>query len=78
MQSAEPSYIANRELDRQLFGQHPYSRTPTGELADVDALTLDDLRQWWQQFVRPDMAVLILAGDIDQPRAMEAGSAGLR
>ena len=71
MQSAEPSYIAGRELDRQLYGQHPYSRTSTGELADVDALTLNDLRQWWQQFVRPDMAVLILSGDIDQSRGLK-------
>lgn len=71
VQSAEPSYVAQRELDRQLFGQHPYSRTATGELADVDALQLSDLQQWWQQYVRPDMAVLYLAGDIDQPRAME-------
>ena len=72
VQSAEPTYIANRELDRQLFGQHPYSRTSTGELQDVDALAMADLRTWWQQFVRPDMAVLILAGDVDQPRTMEA------
>jgi zinc protease len=71
IQSQEPSYLASRELDRRLYGDHPYSRTATGELADLDALTVEDLKQWWQRCMRPDMAVLIFSGAVDETAAME-------
>ena len=71
VQSAEPTYQANRQLRRSLYGEHPYSRTATGEIEDVNALVVDDLKQWWAGFARPDMAVLIFAGDIDPPRAFD-------
>lgn len=68
--SAEPDYIADKEFRRRLFGPHPYSRTPKGEITDVQALKADDLENWWRTFARPDMAVLIFAGDIEQERAV--------
>lgn len=72
---AEPSYVADRELRRVLFGSHPYARTAIGETSDVDAVVVDDLKSWWRQFARPDMAVLIFAGDIDEKRAVELAQA---
>ena len=36
--SREPAYVARRELRRKLYGEHPYARTSTGEVADVEAL----------------------------------------
>jgi zinc protease len=65
----EPSYIADRELRKRLYGEHPYARTEAGEIADVNALSVDDVRDWWQRFARPDQATLIFAGDIDPARA---------
>jgi zinc protease len=67
----EPSYLADRELRRRLYGDHPYARTQTGELADVDALEIEDLRAWWQQNARPDVATLIFAGDVDIEHARQ-------
>jgi zinc protease len=66
-----PSYLANREFQRQVYGTHPYSRTSTGEPADIDRLTVGDLRQWYRQFARPDMAVLIFAGDVEPEAALK-------
>lgn len=73
--TAEPSYIASRELRRRLYGRHPYARTATGEIEDVDALQVADARQWWQRFARPDMAALIFAGDITRERAQRLAEA---
>jgi zinc protease len=70
--SAEPEYVAERELRRRLYGEHPYSRTAVGEVEDVNALVVDDLKQWWSKFVEPNMAVLIFAGDIDKKQAFES------
>ena len=69
--SQEPSYLAARQFRRALYGEHFYSRTATGEIQDVNALNIDDLKQWWKRFSRPDMAVLIFAGDIRKDKAFE-------
>lgn len=62
--TAEPSYVADREFRKQLFGTHPYARTPSGETSDVQALDVEALRQWWHKFIRPDAGVLIFSGDV--------------
>ncbi len=64
IQAKTPEYAADRELRQRLFGTHPYSRTPTGEPGDVQALKVDDLKKWWTTFVRPDTSVLYIAGDV--------------
>jgi zinc protease len=69
--SEEPEYVADRELRRRLYGEHPYSRTAVGEVEDVNALVVSDLKQRWNEFVRPDAAVLIFAGDINKKKAFE-------
>ncbi|HEV2949698.1 MAG TPA: pitrilysin family protein [Gemmataceae bacterium] len=69
--SAQPQYKADREMRRQLFGSHPYSRTASGEPEDLDTLKADDLAPWWTTHARPDQATLIFAGDIDADRALE-------
>jgi zinc protease len=69
----EPSYIADREFRRRVYGEHPYARTATGEIEDVRALQADDCGQWWSRFARPDMAVLIFAGDVERDRAVALG-----
>ena len=69
--SNEPSYLAARQFRRALYPDHFYSRTATGEIKDVNALNVDDLKQWWQRLSRPDMAVLIFAGDIRKDQAFE-------
>lgn len=68
--SAEPDYIADRQLRCRLFGAHPYARTPRGEIPDVQALDLEDLHHWWRTFARPDMAALIFSGDVEKKEAV--------
>ncbi len=69
IQSRTPEYAADREFRKQIFGRHPYSRTPAGEPADVRAVTAEDLRQWWRSFVAPETCVLYVAGDISAETA---------
>ncbi|MHC4529776.1 MAG: M16 family metallopeptidase, partial [Planctomycetota bacterium] len=71
VQSARAEYAADKEFRQRLYGEHFYSRTATGETEDVNALAVEDLKQWWGTFARPDMAVLIFAGDIEQQQAFE-------
>lgn len=71
IQANSPDYLADRELRRQMYGDHPYARSASGEIADVEALTIDDIKEWWEIYARPDMGALIFAGDIDVDTAVE-------
>jgi zinc protease len=50
---------------------HPYKWLPIGSMADLDAATLDDVKEWFQTWYGPNNAVLVLAGDIDVETARE-------
>ena len=69
--ASEPSYIADREMRRRLYGEHPYARTVQGEVPEVKALSPADVKAWWSTFARPDLAWLCLSGDITPERAVE-------
>jgi zinc protease len=59
-----PEYLADREFRRRIYGEHPYARTVTGEVADVRGIKIDDLKEWVASNVRPENCTLYLAGDI--------------
>jgi len=77
VQSAEPEYQAQKEFRKRMYGDHPYSRTATGEIEDVQALTVKDLKNWWSTYLRPDLAVLIISGDIEEKEAMKLAEESL-
>jgi zinc protease len=49
---------------------HPYSWTTIGSMTDLDAASLDDVRQWFRHFYGPNNAVLVMAGDITPAEAL--------
>ena len=57
---------------------HPYSWTVIGSMDDLDAATLDDVKDWFQTYYGPANAVLVLAGDIDAEDREGEGRAILR
>ncbi len=77
VQTATPRYLADKEFRKRLYGEHPYARTVTGEPADVQVLQTQDLKRWWDQFVRPDKATLVFAGDIEHAKAVALAEATL-
>ncbi len=57
---------------------HPYHHSTIGSMADLDAASLEDLRQWHRDNYGPNNAVLVLAGDIDVADREDAGAEVLR
>ncbi len=45
---------------------HPYSWSVIGSLEDLQAATLGDVREFYDQFYGPNNATLVIAGDIDK------------
>jgi len=50
---------------------HPYHHTTIGSMNDLNAATLDDVKNWFKSWYGPNNAVLVLAGDIDVATAKE-------
>ena len=48
---------------------HPYRHATIGSMADLDAASLTDVRQWFKDNYAPNNVVLVLAGDIDAATA---------
>ena len=44
---------------------HPYAHSTIGSMADLDAASLDTVKDWFRSHYGPNNAVLVLAGDID-------------
>ncbi|HVF97089.1 MAG TPA: pitrilysin family protein [Flavisolibacter sp.] len=50
---------------------HPYSWTVIGSMEDLNAASLDDVKEWFKTYYGPNNAVIVLAGDIDAQTALE-------
>ena len=50
---------------------HPYSWSVIGSMEDLDAASLDDVKDWFKTYYGPNNAVIALAGDIDLETAKE-------
>jgi predicted Zn-dependent peptidase len=58
-----PGAVADRTFMRLLYGAHPYGHTPMGTEESVATLTVDDVREFHRQRIRPDASTLIAVGD---------------
>lgn len=45
---------------------HPYNWTVIGELEDLQSATLDDVKEFYEQWYGPNNATLVIAGDINK------------
>ncbi|WP_028102992.1 M16 family metallopeptidase [Pseudoduganella violaceinigra] len=50
---------------------HPYSWPVIGYMEDLNAASLDDVKEWYRTYYGPNNAVISLSGDITPERALE-------
>jgi zinc protease len=55
---------------RHAFTVHPYRHTTIGSMADLDAASIDDVRDFYRTYYVPGNATLALVGDFDPAQAM--------
>jgi zinc protease len=66
-QSANPNSIAANQFNKLLYGSdHILSFNALGTSESVAAITLDDLKAYYQAYVRPDLADFHLVGAISE------------
>lgn len=60
----QAGFEAQRQFDAMLYPPgDPALRIPTA--ASIDGLTLDDVKSYQSQYVRPDLTTLVVVGDVD-------------
>jgi zinc protease len=65
--------IASRNFNKLLYGSaHIFSIPVTGTLQTAAAITLDDLKNYYQSFVSPSKAAFHVAGAVDKNRVTAA------
>lgn len=67
LEQTQPAAIAGRMMARELYGAHPYSRRPSP--ASIRALTRGELSEFAATRVRPEGALLVIAGDLTEADA---------
>ncbi|WP_425517145.1 M16 family metallopeptidase [Paracoccus bogoriensis] len=61
---SDPRALFAEELNAVLYDNHPYGRPIIGWRHEIEALTLDDAKAWYEAHYAPDAAILIVAGDV--------------
>ncbi|MFC4722728.1 M16 family metallopeptidase [Geojedonia litorea] len=56
------------EIKKLMFKVHPYKGTTIGEMAHLDAATLEEFQAFNKKYYVPNNAVLVVAGDIDKSK----------
>jgi zinc protease len=68
---ANPNAIAQAEFNKLLYGEnHILSNSNSGTESSVEAITIDDLKTYYTNYVSPTLAKVHIVGDISQNNAL--------
>ncbi len=59
------------ETLKRAYSEHPYQWAPIGSMEHLNAATLEEFKQFYNEFYVPNNAVLTIAGDIDYNQTEE-------
>lgn len=61
---------SGEKMDELVYDNFAYHHSVIGSMADLDAASVDDVRQFFRTYYAPNNAVLALAGDLDAKDAL--------
>jgi predicted Zn-dependent peptidase len=67
----QPYGRLNEIIYRHAFTTHPYKNPTIGSMADLEAASIDDVREFHQTFYVPENATLTVVGDFDTAQALQ-------
>lgn len=65
----KPDSIADKAFNKAVFGAHPYALPVSGEVADVEKITVQDLAKFYRSYYQANGAVVAIMGDISRAGA---------
>jgi zinc protease len=67
----QPYGSLEEDLRAAAFTVHAYHHTPIGSIEDLDKATVQDVRDFFDTFYKPNNATLVIVGDFNSSQAME-------
>src|SRR5882672_4306727 len=67
----QPFGRLNEIIYDQAFSVHPYRHATIGSMADLEAASVDDVRDFYQTYYVPSNATMVLVGDFDSSQAVQ-------
>ena len=67
----QPYGRLNEIIYDQAFTVHPYKHATIGSMQDLEAASVDDVRDFYRTFYVPSNATLVLVGDFDSAQALQ-------
>ncbi len=67
----DPWRVLSQEVQAALFARHPYRRPVIGYADTLKALSVAEMRDFYERFYHPGNAVLVVCGDFEPARALE-------
>jgi zinc protease len=70
---SDPGSIAGARFSRLAYGDdHILANHPQGTLASVEAITIGDLKAWYERNMSPDVAGFLIVGDVSQEEVLRS------
>lgn len=66
-----PKYRLKRAVMQSVFPDHGYGLPPAGTVADVERLTVEQVRDYYDKYYHPNNAILVIVGDFPTARVLE-------
>ena len=69
-EAKDPVALLSREVRAAVFTQHPYHNPTLGRKSDVEGLTAEHARTFYEKYFSPSNATLIISGDVNSKHVM--------
>ncbi|MDX1335415.1 MAG: pitrilysin family protein [Gammaproteobacteria bacterium] len=66
-----PTALTDEQFRAAAWVNSPYHNPVIGWMADLDALTIDDLKDWYRQWYAPNNALLVVVGDVNSKEVIK-------
>jgi zinc protease len=70
----QPYGRLNEIIYDQAFTVHPYKHATIGSMVDLEAASVDDVRDFYRTYYVPSNATVVLVGDFDSAQALQLAS----
>lgn len=66
-----PVLVLQQRMFSACFQWHNYGKSTIGNRSDIERVPVDSLRAFYRKYYRPDNAMVIIAGNFDESKALE-------
>jgi len=66
-----PGRVLSQRMMAVAYEWHNYGKSTIGNRSDIERVPVDNLRAFYKRFYQPDNAVLVIAGQFDEKKALE-------